>query len=326
MKTRAIRIHKYGGPTVLRWQEVELPDPGKGEVLIRHAAAGFNFADVYYRNGLYKVDGFPSPIGFEGAGTIEVIGRGVEGFKRGDRVVYAGGGLGSYSEARVMPTNGLIKLPGWLDERTAAAALTKGCTVQYLFNQTHKLKKGETILFHAAAGGVGLIAGQWAKAMGARMIGTVSTAEKARLAKRHGCAYVIDTSKKDVTKEVMRLTNGRGVDVVFDSIGHDLWDTTLASVRRYGLIVLFGSASGKAPPLDLWEDGARTASYFIRAKSINYLYDDATRKASARHLFRMMRSGAVKIRIGQTYEMKDAARAHRDAEARKTTGSTLLLP
>lgn len=326
MKTRAIRIRKYGGPSVLKWEEVELAGPGRGEVLIRHAAAGFNFADVYFRNGLYKVDGFPATIGFEGAGVIEAIGSGVKGFKTGDRVVYSGGELGAYAEARVRSTDGLIKLPGWLDERTAAAALAKGCTVQYLFNWTHKLRKGETILFHAAAGGVGLIAGQWAKAVGARMIGTVSTPEKARLAKRHGCAHVIDTSKKDVAAEVMRITNGRGVDVVYDSIGHDLWQSTLASVRRYGLIVLFGSASGKAPPLDLWEDGARTASYFIRAKSINYLYDDATRKASARQLFRMMRSGAVKIRVGQTYAMKDAARAHRDAEARKTTGSTLLLP
>ena len=213
-----------------------------------------------------------------------------------------------------------------MDDRVAAAALTKGCTVQYLFNQTHKLKKGETILFHAAAGGVGLIASQWAKSVGAKMIGTASTPEKARLALRNGCKHTIDTSNQDIAKEVMRLTNGQGVDVVFDSVGHDQWTASLASVRKYGLIILFGSASGKAPPLDLWEDGAKTASYFIRAKAANYLYDANSRRKSARHLFRKIRSGEIKIKIGQTYPLKDARRAHRDAEARRTVGSTILVP
>jgi NADPH2:quinone reductase len=220
----------------------------------------------------------------------------------------------------------LVKVPRWMDDKVAAAAFTKGCTVQYLFNQTHKLKKGETILFHAAAGGVGLIASQWAKFIGAKMIGTASTPEKARLALRNGCKHVIDTSNQDIAKEVMRLTNGQGVDVVFDSVGHDQWTASLASVRKYGLVILFGSASGKAPPLDLWEDGAKTASYFIRAKAANYLYDANSRRKSARHLFRMIRSGEIKIKIGQTYPLKDAARAHRDAEARRTVGSSILVP
>lgn len=324
MKARAIRIHKYGPPSVLKWDEIDLPNPKADQVLIRHTAVGFNFADTYFRNGLYKVAGFPAVIGIEGAGVIEAAGSQVPGLKAGDRVVFGGGGPGTYSQASVRGAGEVIKLPGWLDDRTAA--LTKGCTVQYLFNQVHKIKRGETILFHAAAGGVGLIASQWAKALGARLIGTVSTPEKARLAKRHGAAHVINTSKQDIAKEVKRLTNGQGVDLVYDSVGFDQWHASLASVRKYGLVVLFGSASGKAPPMDFWEVGAETAAYFLRAKASNYVYDATSRGRSARHLFRMIKSGAIKIRIGQSYALKDAAQAHRDAEGRKTTGSTILLP
>jgi len=325
MKVGAIRIYRNGPPSVLKWEEVDVPDPAPNQVLIRHTAIGFNFADTYYRNGLYKVAMFPAVIGIEAAGVIDAVGKRVKRYKAGDRVVFSGGG-GTYAEASVRDEDELVKLPRWMDEKMAAAAFTKGCTVQYLFNQTHKLKKGETILFHAAAGGVGLIASQWARSVGAQMIGTASTPEKARLSKRHGCRHVIVTSKQDITKELHRMTNGQGVDVVFDSIGRDQWAASLASVRKYGLVVLFGSASGKAPPLDLWEDGAESASYFIRAKSSNYLYDASSRKKSAHHLFRMIRSGAVKIKIGQTYSLKDAAHAHRDAEARRTLGSTILLP
>ena len=325
MKIGAIRIQKYGPTSVLKWEKIEASDPETNQVLVRHTAVGFNFADTYYRKGLYKVADFPATIGIEAAGIIEATGKLVKNFKIGDRVVF-GGGIGTYAEASVRHTDELVKVPRWMDDRVAAAALTKGCTVQYLFNQTHKLKKGETILFHAAAGGVGLIASQWAKSIGAKMIGTASTREKARLALRNGCKHVIDTSNQDIAKEVMRLTNGQGVDVVFDSVGHDQWTASLASVRKYGLIILFGSASGKAPPLDLWEDGAKTASYFIRAKAANYLYDANSRRKSARHLFRMIRSGEIKIKIGQTYPLKDAGRAHRDAEARRTVGSTILVP
>ena len=325
MKIGAIRIHKHGPTSVLKWEKIEASDPGPNQVLVRHTAVGFNFADTYYRKGLYKVPDFPATIGIEAAGIIEATGKRVKNFKIRDRVVF-GGGLGTYAEASVRNTDELVKVPRWMDDRVAAAALTKGCTVQYLFNQTHKLKKGETILFHAAAGGVGLIASQWAKSVGAKMIGTASTPEKARLALRNGCKHAIDTSNQDIAKEVMRLTNGQGVDVVFDSVGHDQWTASLASVRRYGLIILFGSASGKAPPLDLWEDGAKTASYFIRAKAANYLYDANSRRKSARHLFRKIRSGEIKIKIGQTYPLKDARRAHRDAEARRTVGSTILVP
>ncbi|MAF49588.1 MAG: quinone oxidoreductase [Rhodospirillales bacterium] len=326
MKARAIRIHKNGPPSVLKWDEIDVPNPKPDQVLVRHTAVGFNFADTYYRNGLYKVAGFPAVIGIEGAGVIEAAGKRVKGYKAGDRVAFGGAGAGTYAEASLRGIGELVKLPRWLDDKTAAAALIKGCTVQYLFNQSHKLKKGETILFHAAAGGVGLIASQWARAAGARLIGTASTPAKARLAKRNGAAHVIVSGKQDIAKEVKRLTNGEGVDVVYDSVGHDQWAASLASVRKYGLVVLFGSASGKAPPLDLWEDGAKTASYFLRAKAANYLYDADSRGKAARHLFRMIKSGAIKIKIGQTYALKDAARAHRDAEARKTTGSTILLP
>ena len=325
MKAYAIRIHRNGPPSVLKWEEIDVPGPKLDQVLVRHTAVGFNFADTYYRNGLYKVADFPAVIGLEGAGVIEEAGKRVEGFKPGDRVAFSGGG-GSYAEASVRGADELVKLPRWLNDRTAAAALTKGCTVQYLFNQVHKIKRGETILFHAAAGGVGLIASQWAKAVGARLIGTASTPGKVRLAKRNGAAHVINSSQEDIAKEVKRLTNGQGVDVVYDSVGHDHWDASLTSVRKYGLVVLFGSASGKAPPMDFWEVGAETASYFLRAKAVNYLYDAKSRRKSARHLFRMLKSGAVKIKIGQTYDLKDAANAHRHAEARLTTGSTLLLP
>ena len=326
MRANAIRIHKNGPPSVLKWEEIDVANPKPDQVLVRHTAVGFNFADTYFRNGLYKVAGFPAVIGIEGAGVIEAVGKRVKGFKPGDRVAFSGGGAGTYAEASVRGAEELIKLPGWLDDKTAAAALTKGCTVQYLFNEVHKIKRGETILFHASAGGVGLIASQWAKAVGARLIGTASTPEKVRLAKRNGAAHVINSSKQDIAKEIKRLTNGQGVDLVYDSVGHDHWDASLASVRKYGLICLFGSASGKAPPMDFWEVGAKTASYFLRAKAANYLYDAETRRKSARHLFRMLKSGAVKIKIGQTYDLKDAAKAHRDAEGRKTTGSTILLP
>ena len=255
------------------------------------------------------------------------MGPGVKNLKPGHRVAYGGGSNpGSYAEACLRKASGVIRLPGWLDDKTAAAGMTKGRIVEILFNQTHKLKKGETILFHAAAGGVGLIASQWARALGATVIGTVSTEAKARLAKRHGCKYPLLSRDGRVADEVMRITKGEGVDVVYDSIGKSSWNSSVKSVKRLGLVVSFGSASGLPPPLDLAVEGHRTSAFYTRASAINYNVSDEIEQASARALFSMMRKGAVKIRIDQTYPLSDAPKLHRDAAARRTTGSTVMLP
>jgi NADPH2:quinone reductase len=328
MKTHAFIIHKHGGPEVLSWEEVDLSDPGPGEVLIRNTAIGLNFADIYLRDGGPSHPAkLPCGLGLEAAGVIEKVGRGVKNFKTGDRVAYAGGAKpGSYAEAALRSTQGLIKLPKWLDDKTAAAALTKGGTVQYLFNRTHKLKKGDTVLFTAVAGGVGLIAVQWAKAVGARLIGTVGSNEKAALARRYGAKEVVVTALQSTADEVMRLTNGQGVDVVYDSVGKDSWEDSLKSVKRRGLVVCFGASSGPPRPYDLLVDGLKGSPYIHRATSVNYMTSDEERQRAARQLFRMMKSGAIKIRISQTYKLRDAPQAQADMQARKTTGSTVLLP
>jgi NADPH2:quinone reductase len=328
MKSHAFIIYEHGGPEVLTWEEIDLADPGPGEVQIRNTAIGLNFADIYLRDGGPSHPAkLPTGLGLEAAGVIEKVGRGVKNFKAGDRVAYAGGAKpGSYAEAVIRSTVGLIKLPAWLDDRTAAAALTKGGTVQYLFNRTHKLKKGDTILFTAVAGGVGLIAAQWARAVGARLIGTVGSDEKAALAKKHGAKELIVTSRQNIAEEVMRLTNGEGVDVVYDSVGKDSWEDSLKSVKRRGLVVCFGASSGPPRPYDLLVDGIKGSPYIHRATSVNYMTSDEERQKAARHLFRMMKSGAIKVRINQTYGLRDAPKAQADMAARKTTGSTILLP
>ncbi len=327
MKTHAFRVHETGGPDVMKWEEVDLPKPKKGQVLIRHTAIGFNMVETYFRKGLYPPrDPMPMGAGLEAAGVIEAVGPGVEGFKPGNRVVYAGGPLGAYAEARVIDAVHLSKIPAWLDDETAAAALSKGRTVQYLFNRTHKLKRGDTILFHAAAGGVGLIACQWAKAVGATLIGTAGTDEKCRLAKRYGAKHVINYRKQDFVSEVMRFTKNKGVDVVYDSVGKDTWNGSIKCVRRLGLVVSFGSASGPPPPLDIAADGVKTSAYFTRATTVNYMTSPEIERASTRHLFRMMKSGAVKVKIGHTYRLRDAVQVHKDAEARKTTGAVVMIP
>ena len=326
MKTHAFLLHAYGGPEVLNWEEVELPEPGRNEVLIRNTAIGLNFAEIYLRMGQFGGK-LPTGIGLEAAGVVEKTGPGVRKFKAGDRVGYTGAATpGAYAEAVLRPTDGLVKLPKWLDDKTAAAVLTKGMTVQYLFNRTHKLKKGDTILFTAVAGGVGQIAVQWAKAVGARLIGTVGTDDKAALAKRIGARELIVHARQNMYEEVMRLTNGQGVDVVYDSIGKDTWLDSLKSVKKRGLVVCFGHASGHPPPYDVVRDGLANSAYIHRATTVNYVTTDEERQAAARHLFRMLKSGAVKARIGQTYPLRDAPRAQADMAARKTTGSTVLLP
>jgi NADPH:quinone reductase len=330
MKTHGFRIDAPGGPEAMKWVEIELPDPGKGQVVIRHTAIGLNFVDTYLRRGTHHGAQFPSGLGVEGVGVVAAVGRGVKGFKPGDRVVYSSGDVNdSYCLARLRGTRGLVKLPSWLDDRTAAAAFSKGRTVQYLFNRTHKLKAGETILLHAAAGGVGLIACQWARALGATVIGAVSTPEKAALAKKYGCRHpvvVTPANKQELVEAVMRITKGHGVDVVYDSIGKDLWEASLASVKRLGLVVAFGFSSGPPPPFDVAGEGSKKSIYVTRATTVNYMTSDEWEQSSARALFAMMKKGAVKVRVDQTYALKDAPQAHRDLEARKTTGQTVLLP
>jgi NADPH:quinone reductase len=326
MKTHGFMVHRTGGPDALEWQEIELPELGRDDVLIRNTAVGVNFADIYLRRGQNPAR-LPAGIGIEGAGVVTAVGRGVKTYKVGDRVGYAGGARpGSYAEDCVHAAAQLVKLPSWLDDKVAACAFTKGMTVQYLFNRTHKLKKGETILFHAAAGGVGLIACQWAKAVGARLIGTVSTDEKAKLAKRAGAWAVIVTSRQSIADEVARLTKGRGCDVIYDSIGRDTWDDTLKSIRKLGLVALFGASSGPPPAYDLWREGVKNSAYVHRATTVNYMTSDELRQQSARHMFRMLRSGAVKIRVGGTYRLRDAPKAQDDMENRRTTGSLVLVP
>ena len=286
MKTHAHVMHAYGDASVLQWQEIDLPDPGPGQVLIRHTAVGMNFADIYMREGHHQRLPLPAVLGLEGAGVIEALGPDVEGFSIGDRIGYAGGDRpGSYCERRLRLTDGLIKLPDWLDDKTAAACFTKGMTVEYLFNRTHKLTANDTILLTAAAGGVGLIACQWAKSIGATVIGAVSTDAKAELARANGCAHVVVTSRQSVADEVRRITDGKGVDVVYDSIGKDSWADSMEAVKVRGLVVAFGNASGNPPPFDPIEDGSIKSIYLHRATTKHYQTSDAIRRQSAVSLF-----------------------------------------
>ena len=327
MKIRAIRIHENGDPSVMKWETVELGQPDRGELLVRHTAVGFNMIDTYVRSGLYPSPAKPCGLGGEAAGVVEAVGRGVKGFKPGDRVCYAfGTPPGAYSQARILQPDYVLKMPSWMDDRTGAAVLTKGRTVEYLFNRTTRLKKGQTILFHAAAGGVGLIAGQWARAIGVTAIGVVSTEDKAKTAKRNGYRHVIVSGKQDIAREVMRLTRDRGVDVVYDSVGKDTWAASLDSVRKLGLAVSFGSASGSPPPFDLAADGLKKSAFVHRATMVNYMTSPEIAAASARKVFQMVKSGAIKPRIDTRYRLKDAARVHREAEARRTSGQIVMMP
>jgi len=327
VKTHAFIIRSFGDESVLEWDEVSLPEPGAGEVLIRHTAIGVNFVDIYMRHGDHTKLPLPATLGIEGAGVIEAVGPGVSDFHIGDRVAYAGGDKpGSYAQRRVRKASGLIRLPDRVDDRTAAAALAKGMTVEYLFNRTHKLAPGDTILLTAAAGGVGLIACQWAKAVGATLIGTVSSDAKAQIARAHGCAHVIVTSRQNVVEEVMKLTGGKGVDVVYDSIGKDSWRDSLDCVKLRGLVVCFGAASGDPPLFDIMEEGSRKSIYLTRATTANYQTDDVIRRASAARVFEMMESGAVKIDINHVYALRDLPQAHRDIAGRRTTGQVVLIP
>jgi NADPH2:quinone reductase len=323
--THAIRIHATGGPDVLRWEEVELPAPASNEARVRHAAVGLNFIDIYFRSGRYPLQ-LPSGLGLEGAGVVEAVGSAVTEVKVGDRVAYAGGPPGAYAEARNIPADRLVQLPDAIDFKTAAAMMLQGMTAQYLLRRTYRVQAGDTILIQAAAGGVGLIVCQWAKALGATVIGTVSSDEKAALAKAHGCDHPIVYTREDFVARVKEITRGEGVPVVYDSVGADTFAKSLDCLRPLGMMVTFGQSAGPVPPVDTQELSKRGSLFLTRPTLFTYIAKRADLLASAQELFDMVTSGKVKIEVNQTYALKDAAQAQIDLESRKTTGSTVLLP
>ena len=322
---KAIRYEKAGGPEVLQWQEMSLPPPAAGEVRIRHTAIGVNFIDIYHRSGLYPQP-LPSGLGGEAAGVIEELGQGVKGFKVGDRVAYGTGAIGSYAEARNFSVKDLVKLPKAISDETAAGMMLKGMTVRYLLRETFKVKRGQTILLQAAAGGVGLILSQWAKALGVKVIGVVGSAEKMQIALDHGCAYVINSATENVVARVREITKGKGVPVVYDGVGQATLMTSLDCLAPRGMLVSFGNASGPVTALNLGWLAARGSLSVVRPTLGSYIATTAEFKETAQDVVDFVKSGKVKITINQRYALKDAAQAHRDLEARKTTGVTVLLP
>lgn len=321
----AIRIHATGGPEVLKWEAVEVGESGPGEVRLRQGAVGLNFIDVYHRTGLYKLAGLPAVIGMEGAGTVQAVGPGVSEFKAGERVAYAGV-LGGYAEERLIAAERLVKLPDDIDDATAAAMMLQGMTARYLLRETYRCTPETVLLFHAAAGGVGLIVCQWAKAIGATMIGTVGSAEKAELAQANGCTHVINYRTEDYVARVREITGGKGCDVVYDGVGKDTFPSSLDCLKPKGLWVSFGNASGPVPPFDMAILSAKGSLYATRPTIMTYIAHRADLIANASELFEMVGKGAVKIAASRTYALRDAPEAHRELEARKTTGSIVLLP
>jgi NADPH:quinone reductase len=322
----AIRFHKTGGPEVLQWEEVSVAQPGPGEALVRHKAVGLNYIDTYHRTGLYPVP-MPSGIGLEAAGVIEAVGPNVTEFKPGDRVAYANGPIGSYSELKIHPADRLVKLPDGISFEQGASMMLQGLTVQYLLRRLHVVPKaGDTILFHAAAGGIGLIACQWAKALGISLIGTVGSEEKAALAREHGAAHTILYTKEDFQARVMEITGGKKVPIVYDSVGKDTFMKSLDCLQVRGLMVSFGNSSGAVGPTDLGILGAKGSLYVTRPSLIGYTAKREELVAASKELFDMVLAGKVKVGPRQSYALKDAAQAHSDLEARKTTGSTILVP
>jgi NADPH:quinone reductase len=322
---QAIRIHQTGGPEVLQWESVDVPSPGPGEARVRNTAIGVNFIDTYQRSGLYPL-ALPSGLGTEAAGVVEAVGPGVDWLAPGDRVATCTGPLGAYSTERNVPADKLVKLPDGIDERSAAAMMLKGLTVQYLFRQTYPLKAGETILFHAAAGGVGLIACQWARALGVTMIGTVGSDAKAELAREYGCTHTIIYTRENFVERVKELTGGKGVPVVYDSIGKDTFPASLDCLSPRGLFVSFGSSSGPVPPFSILTLSQKGSLYATRPTLFTYAANRAALNAMASDLFALVKDGKIKPDARQTFALKDAAEAHRALESRKTTGATLLLP
>lgn len=323
--TKAVRFHKTGGPEVLQVDDVQVGDPGEGQARVKHAAIGLNFIDTYHRSGLYPLP-LPSGIGLEAAGVVEAVGNGVTHVKPGDRVGYAGGPPGAYSEVRLVPADRLVKVASGVSDEEVAAMMLKGLTVQYLIRRVYRVERGETVLFHAAAGGVGLIACQWLKVLGATVIGTVGSDEKAKIAKAHGCDHTIVYTRENFVERVKQITGGAKVPVVFDSVGKDTFMGSLDCLKPRGLLAMFGNGSGPVSAFDLNLLAAKGSLYVTRPTLMNYTARREDLEAAAKELFDVVKSGRVKIEINQTYKLEDAAQAHRDLEARKTTGSTIILP
>ena len=324
--TKAIRIYETGGPEVLRWEDDDPGKPEAGEALVRHEAVGLNFIDVYHRIGLYPLPSLPAIPGLEGAGIVEEIGDGVTEVKIGDRVAYAGIPPGAYAEVRRIPAHRLVKLPDGITTQQGAAMMLQGMTARYLLKGCYNVKKGDVILIHAAAGGVGSIACQWAKNLGATVIGTAGSPEKAELARAHGCDHPILYNDEDFAAKTREITGGKGVDVVYDSVGQATFMKSLDCLRPFGMMVSFGQASGSVPPLDLGVLAAKGSLFLTRPTLMTYTAKREDLLEHARDLFEVVINGTVKIEIKQSYPLAEAARAHGDLEARKTTGSTILIP
>ena len=323
---KALRIHEPGGPEAFRWEDVSVPDPAPGEVHIRHRAVGLNYIDVYQRSGLYPLPSMPGIVGMEGSGEVLAVGADVDGLEPGDRVAYAGNPPGAYATERLIPAHRLVKVPTQISDQQAAAMMLQGMTVQYLLRRTCRVQANDTILLHAAAGGVGLIACQWAKALGATVIGTVGSEEKAALAKANGCDHAILYNQEDFAERVKELTDGQGVRVVYDAVGKETFLKSLDCLQPMGMLVYYGQSSGPAPAIDPGLLGKKGSLFLTRPSLMTYTAEREDLVASATELFEAVISGMVKIEINQTYPLHEAAQAHRDLEARRTTGSTVLIP
>ncbi len=322
---KVVRLHRYGGPEVLVFEDVEAQPPAPAEVQIRHTAIGLNYIDVYDRTGLYPME-LPGGLGREAAGVITALGRKVRGFRVGDRVAYVHSTPGAYSELRNVPAERVVKVPPGISDPEAAALMLKGLTAQYLLRRTYRVQKGDPILVHAAAGGVGLILCQWARALGAHVIGVVGSDAKAELARKNGCRHVLVSGRDEIVPSVKRLTKGAGVAVVYDSVGKDTFMESLDCLRPLGMMVTYGNASGPAPAISPLELTKRGSLFLTRPQLFTYVSTREKLEAAAKELFSIVKSRKVRIRIGQTYPLAEAAQAHRDLEARRTTGSTVLLP
>ncbi len=322
----AITMDACGGSDVFKSTDIEMPAPGPGEVLLHHEAVGLNFIDVYFRSGLYPIENFPAVVGMEASGTVSAVGEGVNDFSPGDRVAYAAPPIGAYSSDRVIRADALVNLPDKISHEQAAAMMLQGLTVQYLIRQTYPVKSGDTVLFHAAAGGVGLIACQWLKHLGATVIGTVGSEEKATLAKTNGCDHTILYQTEDVAARVREITDGKGVPVVYDSVGASTLDASLDSLAPRGLLVSFGNASGPVTDFNFGTLAAKGSLYVTRPTLMTYIADPAAMRAMATELFDVVGNGHVNITVNQTFALKEAAKAHDALESRATTGSTVLIP
>lgn len=322
--SKALVIRETGGPSVMRWEDVEIGAPAPGEARIRHTAIGANFVDIYQRSGSYPLP-LPLVTGMEGAGRIVAVGKGVRGLKSGDRVCYSGV-VGAYCEERLLPADKLIKIPRDITDIQAAGMLHRGITAYVLLRLVHRVRKGETILLHAAAGGVGLIACQWAKALGAKVIGTVGSDEKAKLARKYGCDYPIVYTRENFVDAVRQITKGKGVPVVYDAVGKDTFPASLDCLQPRGLFAVYGAASGPLPPIDTVMLMRKGSLFLTRVNAYHYLATRSAMLQSSGALFRLVRSGRIKVEVNQTYALKDAARCHQEMESRRTTGSSVLIP